>query len=227
MTTLIFIRHCEAYGNLMRVFQGHTDAPISDRGARQLESLSRRFAGVPFDAIYSSPLQRARQTAEAANKTHRLPLQIEPGLIEINGGAWEGKKWADLPVLYPEAYENWSIAPYRFQAPEGESMRQVYDRVWKAALSIVERNPDKQVVCVSHGCALRNLLCRAMGKPIEELNTVDWCDTTAVSILRFHKNRTVSVVLQNDNSHLADGLSTFAEQTWHLPENRNKIIVDE
>lgn len=226
MTTLILIRHCEAYGNLMRVFQGHTDAPISDRGARQLEALARRFADIPFDAIYSSPLQRARQTAEAANRTLRLPLQIEPGLIEINGGAWEGKKWGDLPVLYPESYEDWSIAPYRFQAPEGESMRQVYHRVWAAVQTIVAENPGKRVVCVSHGCALRNLLCRAMGKPIEELNTVDWCDNTAVSVLQFQPGGTVSIELLNDNSHLSGGLSTFAEQTWHLPENRDKIVVD-
>ena len=105
-------------------------------------------------------------------------------------------------------------------------MRQVYDRVWDAALSIVDQNRGKRVVCVSHGCALRNLLCRAMGKPIEELNTVDWCDNTAVSVLHFQEDGSVSVALQNDNSHLAGGLSTFAEQTWHLPENRGKIIAD-
>ena len=81
MTTLIFIRHCEAYGNHMRVFQGHTDAPISERGARQLEALSARFAGIPFDAIYSSPLQRALHTAQAANAHLQLPVQVEPRLI--------------------------------------------------------------------------------------------------------------------------------------------------
>ncbi len=223
-TTLILIRHCEAYGNWMRVFQGHTDAPVSEKGERQLEALRARFQSVPYDAIYSSPLRRAYQTAQAAN-TRDLPIQVEPGLIEINGGQWEGKKWIELPEQFPDSFADWSLHPSRFQAPGGESMRQVYDRVWEAANRIAAQNPGKRVICVSHGCAIRNLLCRALGKPLEELDTVDWCDNTAVSVLRFDGEK-FAVELQNDNSHLTGALSTFAQQQWHRPENRGKIVFD-
>ena len=92
MTKIILVRHCEAQGNHERVFQGATDCDITERGERQLEALSERFRTVEFDALYSSPLLRARRTAEAVNRHHGLPMAIEPGLREINAGHWEGKK---------------------------------------------------------------------------------------------------------------------------------------
>ena len=93
MTRIILVRHCEAHGNTISVFQGHTDSDISGNGAAQLELLALRCRNMPIDAIYSSPLKRAFRTAEAINQYHHLPIQIEPRLIEINGGDWEGKSW--------------------------------------------------------------------------------------------------------------------------------------
>ena len=147
-TKLIIVRHCEAAGNKDRTFQGHTDSEISDKGKIQLDLLSVRCRNMHIDALYSSPLKRAYATAEAVNRFHHLPIQIEPGLIEINGGEWEGEKWADLPDLYPEQAHNWNCAPWDFKTEKGESMRQVYDRVWEAVCRIVKANPGK-TVCIA------------------------------------------------------------------------------
>ena len=114
-TKLIIVRHCEAAGNKDRTFQGHTDSEISDKGKIQLDLLSVRCRNMHIDALYSSPLKRAYATAEAVNRFHHLPIQIEPGLIEIDGGEWEGEKWAQLPDLYPEQAHNWNCAPWDFK----------------------------------------------------------------------------------------------------------------
>lgn len=219
-TKLIIVRHCEAEGNKYRTFQGHTDSDISDKGKIQLDLLSVRCRNMHIDALYSSPLKRAYATAEAVNRFHHLPIQIEPGLIEINGGEWEGEKWAQLPDLYPEQAHNWNCAPWDFKTEKGESMRQVYDRVWEAVCRIVKANPGKTVCIASHGCAIRNLLCRCMNKPIEELNTVDWVDNTGISIVDFDENMNPHIELLNDASHLSEETSTFATQSWWKPENR-------
>lgn len=219
-TKLIIVRHCEAEGNKYRTFQGHTDSDISDKGKIQLDLLSVRCRNMHIDALYSSPLKRAYATAEAVNRFHHLPIQIEPGLIEINGGEWEGEKWAELPDLYPEQAHNWNCAPWDFKTEKGESMRQVYDRVWEAVCRIVKANPGKTVCIASHGCAIRNLLCRCMNKPIEELNTVDWVDNTGISIVDFDENMNPHIELLNDASHLSEETSTFATQSWWKPENR-------
>lgn len=74
LTTIYLVRHCEAMGNINRIFQGHTDEEISDNGRLQLEKLAERFRDIHLDALYSSPLKRAYRTAEAVNRYHQLPI---------------------------------------------------------------------------------------------------------------------------------------------------------
>lgn len=221
MTRVTLIRHCEAMGNSLRIFQGHTDADISENGKIQLELLSVRCRNMPIDILYSSPLKRAYKTAEAVNTYHHLPIHIDKGLMEINGGIWEGEKWEELPALYPDQALLWNTNPYEFAPPQGETMRQVYDRMWDTVTNIVAANRNKRIVITSHGCAIRNFLCRAMGKPIEQLNDVDWCDNTAVSVIDFDDAMKANIVLLNDASHLSEETSTFSKQSWWKPENRS------
>lgn len=227
MTKIILVRHCEAQGNHERVFQGATDCDITERGERQLEALSERFRTVEFDALYSSPLLRARRTAEAVNRHHGLPMAIEPGLREINAGHWEGKKWADFPRLYPDEARDWNLSPWNFAPEGGETMRQVYERITGTILDLAERERGRTVAAVSHGCAIRNLLCFAHGWPIERLNEVEWCDNTAVSVLEVENDGTIRILLENDSSHLSEELSTFARQEWWKKENREALNFGE
>jgi broad specificity phosphatase PhoE len=214
MTRIILVRHCEAQGNTNGVFQGHTDCDISGNGATQLELLGVRCRNMPIDAIFSSPLKRAVVTAEAINRYHGLPIQIEPRLMEIDGGEWEGKPWKELPNLYPKESENWNIRPYDFIPNGGESMRAVYSRMWEGITDIVRQNRDKTVCIASHGCAIRNFLCHALNKPIEHINDVGWCDNTAISLIDFDEELHSNVVLMNDASHLTPETSVFMHQTW-------------
>ncbi len=214
MTRILLVRHCEAFGNTQSLFQGHTDCEISGNGATQLELLGLRCRNMPIDAIYSSPLKRAYLTACAINQYHNLPIQIEPRLIEINGGVWEGVSWNELPQRFPDEAEAWNKRPHEFAPQGGEPMRDVYNRMWEAVTDIVRNNPGKTVCIASHGCAIRNFLCRAMNKPIEQLNEVGWCDNTAVSIIDFDEQMNSKVVLMNDASHLTPEMSLFTHQTW-------------
>ena len=208
------MRHCEAMGNYKRLFQGHTDADISENGVKQLEALAACCEGLSFDAAYSSPLIRAQKTAMAAIRGKDLALQLDRGLMEIDGGCWEGKPWTQLPELYPEMARRWYEEPWNFQADGGESMREVRERVCTTIQQIARRHAGQSVCVVSHGCAIRNLLCWAAGLPIERLNEIDWCDNTAISILELDEELAPSIVRMNDSSHLNDEISTFSKQTW-------------
>jgi len=210
---LIIVRHGEAAGNLERYFQGHADGAISPRGEEQLKALSARFEDIPFDAIYSSPLTRAHQTAEACNRFMQLPILLDERLIEINGGVFEGVRWAELPERFPEQARLWDAQPWLFHPENGEAMTEVRQRISQAVCEIAAAHEGKTVVIASHGCTIRNLLCWAKGWPIERLNDVAWCDNTAISVIEID-NGVPTLVSENDNSHIADGLSTFATQTW-------------
>ena len=221
-TRILLVRHCEAEGNTNGRFQGSSDCGISGNGEKQLELLALRLRNIRIDAMYSSPLKRAWLTAEAVNRYHHLPIHAEKRLQEIDGGDYEGLRWADLPKVAPEQDANWYTAPQNFCAPHGESMRQVYDRVWEAVRAIVRENPGKTVCVASHGCAIRNILCHAMNKPLEQLNDVDWCDNTAVSVIDFDQQGNPHLAVWNDASHLTPEVSVFAKQTWWRRENRER-----
>lgn len=205
MTDLYIIRHCEAIGNRDRTFQGVSDCDITELGEKQLEHLAERFKNIKPDAVYSSPLKRAYLTAEAANKHHGLPIIKVDGLIEINGGEIEGISWVDFPETRPEIEYAWSFEPHNFHPKGGESMRSVYTRSWKAVKEIVAANVGKTVFLASHGCTIRNIICNALGREIEQLNTVDWADNTGVFHLRFENSNTLpEILLFNDISHLPE-----------------------
>ncbi len=125
MTKIYLVRHAEAMGNVEEFFQGRTDCEVSEKGKKQLELLAERFRDIQIEVIYSSPLKRTIDTAEAVNKYHDLPIIRDEGLIEINGGVWEGKPWADLPRLYPVEYDLWQNKMYAFYIDEGEKMTEV------------------------------------------------------------------------------------------------------
>lgn len=222
-TTIIVVRHCEAEGNIKRYFQGHTDGQVSERGKMQLDLLAERMKDIHIDAIYSSPLSRAKATADAINRGRDLPVILDSRLMEINGGLLEGVKWSEFPALYPEQAEDWNLKPWLFHAPKGESMKEVYDRIYAAILDIAKENVGKTVAVASHGCAIRNLICRAKGLPIESLNDVAWCDNTSINIIEFDEELNPSVICENDRSHLEHGMSAMDTQTWWRTENRDNM----
>ena len=198
---LYLIRHCQTGSNKQHLFQGRIDTDINEEGARQLDLLAERFRDIPLDAVYSSPLLRARRTAEAVARYRSLPVRQDPRLIEIDVGAWEGRSWDRLLLEDPERCRLWLEEPGLFQAEGGETMEAVYARMGEALLDIAAAHPGERVAVVSHGCAIRNALCFARGWPITRLNEVPWCDNTGVSTLEIEGKR-IRVIAENDRSHL-------------------------
>ncbi|MFT3952551.1 MAG: histidine phosphatase family protein [Oscillospiraceae bacterium] len=202
-TTIHLIRHAEALGNVLHILQGRTDCPLSENGYAQLEKLKTRFKAGELTAIYTSPLIRAAETAKAVNAHQHLPLITEPDLIEIDGGLFDGLPIKQLAAEYPAEIAVWDEAHHLFQAPGGESMRDVFDRMKHTMLKIAAENEGGTVAVVSHGCAIRNFLCFAYGLPFEEISTLGWVSNTSVTTVVFDGlNPTVTVF--NDISHLGE-----------------------
>lgn len=221
---MYIIRHAEAQGNKLRIFQGHIDADVSENGLVQLERLKERFKTIDFDIVYSSPLLRAFKTAQAANYYHQKPIIKLEGLEEINGGRWEGKMWEDIPTLYPEENDAWVNKPWCFSPQGGETMRHVYDRIWDTMLSIVKENPGRTVLVASHGCAIRNFICRAMGLELEHLREIEWFENTSISTVDFDDNLCAHIVSLNDASHLDSDTVTLQKQNWWKNSETSGVI---
>jgi alpha-ribazole phosphatase len=154
MTEIILIRHGETDWNIEGRYQGQSDVPLNQNGIQQAKEMANRIRHYQFNAIISSDLSRAKQTAEILSETCESPLQIDPRLREINQGEWEGMLYADIRSRYSKAFEERLHNPLDVAPPGGETVGQVRDRVLEAIQEIVEQFPDGIVAIVSHGLSL-------------------------------------------------------------------------
>ena len=214
MVRIYLVRHAEAEGNVKEFFQGRTDTEVSEKGLRQLDCLAGRFKDIKIEALYSSPLKRAMATAEAVNRHHGLSIITDSEIVEINGGDWEGVKWAEFPEKFPREIKLWKEEINHFTAPNGESTKQVYDRMVSAMKRIAAENNGKTIAVVSHGMAIKAYLTYAGGIEWENYTDPGWSDNTAVSLIEYSDTLVPSIVFKNDSSHLTDGLSTLAVSEW-------------
>ena len=214
MVRIYLVRHAEAEGNVREFFQGRIDTDVSEKGRLQLEKLAERFRDISIEALYSSPLRRAFTTAEAVNRFHELPIITDSALMEINGGDWEGVKWAELPEKFPDHMRLWKEEINHFAAPNGESTRQVYERMKAAMKRIASENQGRTIAVVSHGMAIKAYLNCAEGREWDNYSDPGWADNTAVSLIEYSDKLIPRIIYKNDCSHLTEGLSTLAVSNW-------------
>lgn len=203
-TTIYLIRHCEALGNKSGTFQGSIDSDITEIGAKQIEFLGKRFENKDIDKVYSSPLLRARKTAQAVADATGLSVVVDNGLTEIHGGDIEGMSYADIYKKYPDIEMIWTYSPQNFAPPNGEPMRLSYERIVKTVFNLVKENAGKKIAIASHGAVSRCLLCKLIYDDIERLNDVTWCDNTSVTKIIFDENMNGKIEYINDTSHLPE-----------------------
>jgi probable phosphoglycerate mutase len=155
MTTLLLARHGETDWNRELRIQGSSDISLNELGREQARALAGELADVPLDAIYSSDLSRARETAEAVAATHGLDVRLDPRLRERAFGSWEGLTRDDIATL-PDGSRH-----------DGESDEEVRARVLEAVQAIADAHPGRQVLVVAHGGALNTLWHHALGVHVE------------------------------------------------------------
>lgn len=204
MTRIYLVRHCEAMGNVKRLFQGTSDFDISETGAKQLEFLTERFKDIRLDKIYTSPLIRTVKTAKAIAGKREIPVIKFDGLIEINGGILESRPFSESFAEYPDLADKWVNAPHKFAPENGEPMWEAYERIWNTVKTLAEENKGKTIAAATHGGVTRCLLCRLIKGDIEKLKDMGWTENTAVTLIEVDDNANVRLVYHNDHSHLPE-----------------------
>lgn len=216
----MLIRHGEAEGNFVRKFHGFYNSSLTDKGRLQIERLALRLKGEHIDFLYSSDLDRAYDTAKAVNKYHKLDIIKDCDFREINGGKWEDMPWDDLPVLFPEIYENWLNNPIETKMPEGETMREFNERLVFGVHKLIKKHEGKAICIASHGTAIRSLVCYFSGRAFSELDHVEWCDNASLTVAEY-ENEKFTITINGENDHLKD-ISTIEGQAWWLDRQKEK-----
>ena len=200
---ILLARHGETPWNAEGRYQGQEDIALSPVGEAQAVSLGRRLESVRIDRAVSSPLSRARRTAELALGAERAStLQIDPGLQEINHGSWEGLLASEIHARDPEGLRAWREAPDSVRMPDGgESLQDVFDRAWPALVRASEGlGVDDTLLVVAHDAVNRVILCRVLGIPFSRLWTFRQAPTT-LNLLEGESVQQLEVVRLNDCAH--------------------------
>jgi broad specificity phosphatase PhoE len=150
---VLLVRHGETDDNAAHRFQGRSDTPLNDRGREQSRALARALAGEGLVALYSSPLARARETAEIVGAQLGLRPVFDDRLMEADVGEWQGRLSADIEADHPGAIAAWRAVDPRFRFPGGESVPELVARV-AASLADVGAGPLPALV-VAHGGTIR------------------------------------------------------------------------
>ena len=170
---LFVLRHGETVFTRERRFAGWRDVPLTDAGLRQSEAAAAALSGVGISAVFASPLERARTSAEAVAKPHRLAVQIMPVFRELGFGAWEGRTRAEVEAAEPALYDVWRTAPDRFTAPGGESLPAVAKRVAEGIETLRAEHDGESVVLVTHAVVIRLIVLDGLGLGPARLWSID------------------------------------------------------
>lgn len=194
-TTLVLVRHGETDWNVERRFQGSSDIPLNDNGRSQAQKLAQHLANEKFDAVYSSDLSRAAETAQTITQQTIVP---DVRLREIGFGVFEGFTFAEIEQKYPEQWDLWRKreAP----PPQGEDISFVADRVRRFFDEVMVKHADQRVLVVSHGGIIGLLTCQLLDHPPKKVWQFRF-DNTSVTEFGFFPQGTVLLRL-NDVCHL-------------------------
>jgi probable phosphoglycerate mutase len=170
MIRIILIRHGRTAWNAddepSECFHGSIDLPLVAEGAAQAHATSHRLAHIPLAAIYSSPLQRAAETARTIARPHGLHVQKMPGLRSMDYGHWAGQSYANVADRWPELYRRWRHDPFSIQIPFGEGMPHLRHRALVSLQDILTRHASGDTLAlVSHQVVTRTIVCAVTGMP--------------------------------------------------------------
>jgi probable phosphoglycerate mutase len=200
LTTIYLVRHGQTAWNKEEIFRGRTDVPLDETGLKQGDLAGEYFKEMKIDAIYSSPLSRAWQTAEGIARNHNMEVQALPGIIDMSFGNWEGRSHQEIQKMDPETYRLWKEEPHRVILPGGEGLDQVRNRALAALEAVIDKHSGGTVVLVSHRVITKVLLCAILGLDNSHFWQIKQ-DTTAINRIDYSRGTHV-LSLMNETCHL-------------------------
>jgi broad specificity phosphatase PhoE len=205
-TLLILVRHGETDDNKALVFQGQGGRGLNARGREQAQRLAGRLAGGSDGrptALYSSDLERARETAAILGGALGLEATLDPDLREVHLGGWQGLSYADIEARFPDEYAAWR-AGRDIRRGGGETYAELGDRMTRAVDRIAAAHAGGAALIVSHGASLKTLAARVLHVPTEGMRAFRVQANTGITVIERDEDGSSRVLVWNDAAHLHD-----------------------
>jgi probable phosphoglycerate mutase len=200
-TITLLLRHGATELSAERRFAGRGDIALTKEGVQQAALAARRLArGQPIDVVVTSPLQRARRTAEAVAEATGAAMIVDDDLVEADFGAWQGLTFAEAGERWPAELAAWMTSPDA-SPPDGESFAMVALRVLTALDRLMAAHRHARAVVVSHVTPIKTLVCRALLAPPEAMFRMN-LDVASLTRIDCFDNGSALVRSLNDTGHL-------------------------
>ena len=155
---LLLVRHGEIPSNINKVYAGRSAEGLTPEGICQAEDVAEKLKRLEVQAIYSSPIQRAVQTAQIISKRAGMDFQVEAAFREMEMGPWEGLSEAEAQKRYPDEWRIWNTTPHKLKLEGRETLEELLDRVLTGIRDIYKNWPGGNVIVVTHVAIIRVLL---------------------------------------------------------------------
>lgn len=201
MAELILARHGETVWNVEKIYRGRTDVKLDEAGIKQAELLGKYLSNWELEAICSSPLRRALDTANIISRYQKIGVHIAESLIDFDYGEWQSLPEQEAKRLYPTLHNEWHNNPHKVRMPGGESLEDVRRRAIEVINDVLSKYQGS-VVLVSHRVVNKVLICSLLGLD----NSYFWNikqDVGGITIFNYVAGRFV-LTRHNDTSHLKE-----------------------
>ena len=201
---LLITRHGETEWNTIHRYQGQSDIPLNEMGIKQAEQIARRLAKEKIDAIYSSDLSSAVDTAKsiADMQEHTPVIQADARWRELSFGDWEGLNHEEINAKWHDEVTKWYADQVNSSLPNGETILQLAKRVQSALDELKNKHKDETVLVVSHSGAIQTLLCLTLGVDLSRYWQFRVLQAS-LTIISFHEGSAI-LNLFNDISHMQE-----------------------
>ncbi len=196
---IFLLRHGETDWNIEKRWQGSKDIELNQNGILQAENASKRLEKYKIDAIYTSPLLRAKKTAEVINENRNVPIYVKEDIKEISFGEWEGLTYHEVLSGYKKAFDTWDKDASCDVGYGVENYLSLQNRAFKVFQEICEES-NGNILIVSHGAWIMALVCKILHIPLEHRLSFQ-VGNTSITTIEYEDSQFTMKTL-NDVSHI-------------------------
>ena len=204
MTRLYLLRHGSTKSNRAGRYMSRSEEGLSGDGRWQVRQLAQRLATSELAAIYSSPLQRTKETAQSVAQPHHLNIEIVPEFNELNLCRWAGLTATEIAAQDPEAWDIWCTNPRSLSIPGIESFVELQSRIWKGLEQITTNHPRGNIAVATHDGIIRIAVLLALGISLDNYRAIT-VSNAGMTILDIGPARAY-LRAYNDTGHLEDAI---------------------
>ncbi len=200
MAGIYLVRHGTTDWNQGEIFRGRLDIKLNEAGRAEARALAAYFQDVDLTGVFSSPLSRAMETAQAIAETKGLEVKPDAAFVDLNFGDWQGLPVQRVKAEYPDLFRLWVERPQEVTFPGGETLAQARERAWEGFRRLFQQHEEETILIVSHRVITKLLICTVLGIGESHFWQIRQ-EATAINRIDFLRGRFVASLI-NDTCHL-------------------------